>query len=191
LRSRKLRLPFMALLPALSAALLVLATSQTAHALPGLTLSGSLRGLYGSPTEDLRINPYGGGVGLRLGVTLPASLYLGASFDYFVGESEQAALDVEQSASVTQFMGCVGYDLGFGPVTLRPELGFGLAQAHSKVADVSDSEGDFALAPGAEFIFGLGLLSISAEARYDVVFAGDEDAGASAWILGLGLGFSL
>jgi len=181
----------MALLPALSAALLVLGTAHTAQALPGLTLSGSVRGLYGSPSQDRRINLYGGGVGLRLGLTLPASLYLGASFDYFVGESEKTELDVDQSASVTQFMGRVGYDLGFGPVTLRPELGFGLAQAHSKVGDLSSSEGDFALAPGAEFIFGLGLLSISAEAGYNVVFAAEGDAGASAWILGLGLGFSL
>jgi hypothetical protein len=76
-------------------------------------------------------------------------------------------------------------------VTLRPQLGFGLAQAHSEVGDLSASESDFALAPGAEFMFGLGLLTLSAEASYDVVFAGDDDAGASAWILGLGLGFSL
>ncbi|MEO8180187.1 MAG: outer membrane beta-barrel protein [Deltaproteobacteria bacterium] len=191
MRSRKLKLPLMALLPALSAALLVFGTPQTAKALPLVTLSGSARGLYGSPTDDLRINPYGAGLGLRLGVTLPAALYLGGSFAYFFGESEQAVLGLEQSRSVLQVMAHVGYDLGFGPVTLRPQLGLGLAQAHSEVGDLSDSESDFALAPGAEFIFGFGLLSISAEAGYDVVFAGADDAGASAWILGLGLGFSI
>src|SRR6185436_14969537 len=162
-----------------------------AKALPLVTLSGSIRGLYGSPTDDLRLNPYGAGLGLRLGVTLPASLYLGGSFAYFFGESEKTAgLDIEQSNSVLQLMAHVGYDLGFGPVTLRPQLGFGLAQANSEVGGgLSESESDFALAPGAEFIFGFGLLSISAEAGYDVVFAGEDDAGASAWILGLGLGF--
>jgi Outer membrane protein beta-barrel domain len=190
LRSKKLELP-MALLPALAAALLVLGTPHPAKALPLITLSGSARGLYGAPTDDRRINPYGAGLGLRLGVTLPASLYLGGSFDYFFGGSEQAVLGVEQSRSVLQLMGHVGYDLGFGPVTLRPQLGLGLAQAHSEVGDVSASESDFALAPGAEFMFGLGLLTLSAEASYDVVFAGADDAGASAWILGLGLGFSL
>lgn len=193
MRSRKLKLPLTALLPALSVALLVLGTPQTAQALPLVTLSGSARGLYGSPSDDLRINPYGGGLGLRLGVTLPAALYLGGSFAYFFGESEQAVLGgLEQSRSVLQLMAHVGYDLGFGPVTLRPQLGLGLAQVHSEVGGgLSESESDFALAPGAEFIFGFGLLSISAEAGYDVVFAGEDDAGASAWILGLGLGFSI
>lgn len=200
MRSRKLlrggpaprvALPLLALVPALSAALLVLGTSSTAHALPGLTLSGSVRGLYGSPTDDLRLNPYAGGIGLRLGVTLPASLYLGGSFDYFFGESETSALDIEQSASVLQVMARVGYDLGVGPLTLRPQLGLGLAQSHADIGDLSTSESDFALAPGAEFIFGLGVLSLSAEANYNVVFAGDNDQGTNAWILGLGLGFSL
>jgi hypothetical protein len=35
------------------------------------------------------------------------------------------------------------------------------------------------------------LLSLSAEANYNVVFVGDEDQSLNAWILGLGLGFSL
>src|SRR5690242_16836511 len=107
LRSRKLLrggpaprvVPLLALVPAFSAALLVLGTSSTAHALPLVTLSGSARGLYGSRSDDVGLNPYGGGIGLRLGVTLPAALYLGGSFDYFFGESETNAVDVEQSIS--------------------------------------------------------------------------------------------
>jgi opacity protein-like surface antigen len=184
-------LPLLAVVPALSAALLVLGTSSIAHALPLVTLSGSARGLYGSPSDDLGLNSYGGGIGLRLGVTLPASLYLGGSFDYFFGESETNAADLEQSASVLQGMARVGYDLGVGPVTLRPQLGLGLARYHADFGGVSASESDFALAPGAEFIFGLGLLSLSAEANYNVIFAGDNDQITNAWILGLGLGFSL
>jgi opacity protein-like surface antigen len=184
-------LPLLALVPALSAALLVIGTSSTAHALPLVTLSGSVRGLYGSLSDDVGLNPYGGGIGLRLGVTLPASLYLGGSFDYFFGESETNAVDVEQSISALTVMARVGYDLGIGPVTLRPQLGLGLAQTHAEFGGVSTSESDFALAPGAEFIFGLGLLSLSAEANYNVVLVGDEDQSMNAWILGLGLGFSL
>ena len=199
MRSRKLlrggpaprvALPLLAFVPALSAALLVLGTSSTAHALPLVTLSGSVRGLYGSPADDLGLNPYGGGIGLRLGVTLPASLYLGGSFDYFFGESETNAADLEQSVSVLQLMARVGYDVDIGPVTMRPQLGLGLAQSQLDFGGISTSESDFALAPGAEFIFGLGLLSLSAEANYNVVFAGDNDQVTNAWILGLGLGVS-
>lgn len=190
-RASRVLLPLLAFVPAFSAALLVLGTSSTAHALPLVTLSGSARGLYGSLSDDVGLNPYGGGIGLRLGVTLPASLYLGGSFDYFFGESETNAVDVEQSFSALQVMARVGYDLGIGPVTLRPQLGVGLAQTHAEFGGVSTSESDFALAPGAEFIFGLGLLSLSAEANYDIVLVGDEDQSLNAWILGLGLGFSL
>jgi opacity protein-like surface antigen len=198
LRSRKLprgapahRVALLASVPALSAALLVLGTSSTAHALPLLTFSGSARGLYGSPSDDLGLNPYGGGIGLRLGVTLPASLYLGGSFDYFFGESETNAAELEQSTSVLQVMARAGYDVGIGPVTLRPQLGLGLARSHADFGDISASESDFALAPGAEFIFGLGVLSLSAEANYNVIFAGDKDQVSNAWILGLVLGFSI
>jgi hypothetical protein len=200
LRSRKLlrggpaprvALRLLAIVPALSAALLVLGTSSTAHALPLVTLSGSARGLYGSPSDDLGLNPYGGGIGLRLGVTLPVSLYLGGSFDYFFGESETNTADLEQSTSLLQVMARVGYDLGIGPVTLRPQLGLGLARGQTDFGGISASESDFALAPGVEFIFGLGVLSLSAEANYNVIFAGDSDQAPNAWILGLGLGFSL
>ncbi|HEU4579609.1 MAG TPA: outer membrane beta-barrel protein [Polyangiaceae bacterium] len=186
----RVALPLLGLLPACSAALLVLGTASTARALPLVTISGSARGLYGSPADDLRLNPYGGGIGLRLGVTLPASLYLGGSFDYFFGESETNTAEIEQSVSLLQVMARVGYDLGIGSVTLRPQLGLGLAQSAVDFGGLSTSESDFALAPGAEFIFGLGLLSLSAEANYNVVFAGDEEQVTNAWILGLGLGVS-
>jgi len=191
LRSRKLRLPKVTLVPALSAALLVFGVATEAKALPLLTLSGSVRGLYGSPSGNPDRNPYGGGLGLRLGVTLPASIYLGGSFDYFFGESENAGLDTEISNSILQFMVRAGYDFGFGPVTLRPQLGFGLSSAKTSVGDVDNSDSKYALAPGAEFVFGLGLLSLSAEASYNVVLSGTTNESPNALILGVGLGFSL
>jgi hypothetical protein len=152
-----------------------------------LTLSASLRGLYGSSLGEPELDPYGPGLGVRAGVTLPASLYLGASVDYFFGESESLA-GVDVSASLLQVLAHVGYDAGFGPLTLRPSLGFGLAQSSVDLGAVDESEGNFALSPGAEVLVGLGLLSVSGEVRYNKVFAdGDTDA----LVLGLGLGFSL
>jgi hypothetical protein len=174
---------------AASALLATLSATSTAAALPLLTISGSARGLYGSPTGDAELNPYGVGLGLRLGVTLPASLYLGGSFDYFFGESE-TVLNEDVSLAILQLMGRVGYDLGVGPITLRPQIGFGYAQSSSELGPIESSESDFVLAPGVEFTFGLGLLSIGAEASYNKVFAGD-DVEADAVVLGLGLGFSI
>lgn len=174
---------------AASAALVTLTTTSTASALPLLTISGSVRGLYGSATGDAELNPYGIGLGLRAGVTLPASLYLGASYDYFAGESD-TNMGVDVSSSLQQFMGRVGYDLGLGPLTLRPQLGIGLAQASSELGPVDDSTSEFVLAPGVEFTFGLGLLSVGAEVSYNKVFS-DDEVEADGVILGLGLGFSI
>lgn len=176
---------------ALGAGAAILGLSETADALPLLTVSGSLRGLYGSPIGDQEVSPYGIGVGLRGGVTVPSSLYLGASLDYFFGESGDLA-GIETSTSLLQIMGHVGYDLGLGPLSVRPGLGLGLAtlsaEVSSPIGDVSDSESEFVASPGIEASIGLGLLSVGAEARYNKIFAdGDSDA----IVLGVGVGFSL
>jgi hypothetical protein len=164
-----------------------LAFSDPAQALPLLTLSGSVRGLYGSAFGDPELNPYGPGLGLRAGVTLPASLYLGASFDYFLGESETRGV-IDVSSSLLQVLANVGYDAGLGPLTLRPSLGLGFAESSFEGLGGEVSESDFVLSPGAELFIGLGLLSVSGEVRYNKVFA---DGDADGLILGLGLGFSL
>jgi hypothetical protein len=173
----------------------VIGMAQTAHALPLVTLSGSLRGLYGSAlgdqgVEGTELNPYGIGIGLRGGVTLPSALYLGASFDYFFGESDDDAVDID--FNLYQVMGNVGYDIGLGPLTLRPSLGLGVANisVDGDVLGISveETESDFVLSPGAEGIIGLGLLSVSAEVRYNKIFADDD---ADALIMGVGFGFSL
>jgi hypothetical protein len=179
------RLPAAALGVACAAA--ALAFSANASALPLLTLSASLRGLYGTAFGEPDANPYGPGLGVRAGVTLPASLYLGASLDYFFGDSAEIA-GVDISQSLLQVMANVGYDAGFGPLTLRPSLGLGLAQSNVEIGPVDESESDFLLSPGAEAIVGLGLLSVSGELRYNKIFV-DEDF--DGWYFGVGLGFSL
>lgn len=179
------RLPAAALGVACAAA--ALSFSGNANALPLLTLSASLRGLYGSAFGDPEANPYGPGIGVRAGVTLPSSLYLGASLDYFFGDSvEIAGADVNRS--LLQVLANVGYDAGLGPLTLRPSIGLGLAQANAEIGPLDESESNFVLSPGAEAIVGLGLLSVSGEVRYNKVFVdGDFDG----LYFGVGLGFSL
>lgn len=186
-RRRRVGPRFQAALVGVACGASSLAFSGDADALPLLTISGSLRGLYGSALGDPALNPYGPGLGLRAGVTLPTSLYLGASLDYFFGESEEVE-GVDISASLLQVMANVGYDLGLGPLTLRPSLGLGLAQSNAEAADIDTSEANFALSPGAEAIVGLGLLSVSGEVRYNKVFADDDLDGL---YFGVGLGFSL
>jgi hypothetical protein len=169
----------------------VLSVCERASALPLISVSASLRGLYGSYTGEGELNPYGFGLGARAGVTLPASLYLGGSLDLFFGETiDGPGGDV--SASIFQVMGNVGYDLSLGPLVLRPFLGAGLASVSGEICAgslcASDSEGKFALAPGAEAYVGLGLLSLTGEVRYNKIFDDPEDG--DALVLGVGLGLS-
>jgi hypothetical protein len=164
-----------------------LSFSADAHALPLLTLSASLRGLYGSAFGDPEANPYGPGIGVRAGVTLPTSLYLGASLDYFFGDSVEIA-GADFNRSLLQVLANVGYDAGLGPLTLRPSIGLGLAQINIETPITDESDSNFVLSPGAEAIVGLGLLSVSGEVRYNKVFVdGDFDG----LYFGVGLGFSL
>jgi hypothetical protein len=179
------RLPAAAVGIACAAA--ALSFSADAHALPLLTLSASLRGLYGSAFGDPEANPYGPGIGVRAGVTLPTSLYLGASLDYFFGDSVEIA-GADFNRSLLQVLANVGYDAGLGPLTLRPSIGLGLAQINIETPITDESDSNFVLSPGAEAIVGLGLLSVSGEVRYNKVFVdGDFDG----LYFGVGLGFSL
>jgi hypothetical protein len=179
------RLPAAAVSIACGAA--ALSFSADANALPLLTLSASLRGLYGSAFGDSEANPYGPGIGVRAGVTLPTSLYLGASLDYFFGDSVEIA-GAELNQSLLQVLANVGYDAGLGPLTLRPSIGLGLAQSNIEAGPIDESESNFVLSPGAEAIVGLGLLSVSGEVRYNKVFVdGDFDG----LYFGVGVGFSL
>jgi hypothetical protein len=179
------------------ASLLVLGVAREARALPLLTLSANLRGLYGTSLGDEEVSPYGAGIGLSGGVTLPMSLCLGASFDYFFGET-QAIQSGEVSVSSYQLLGHLGYDISLALLTLRPSLGVGLFHGSVEVGtdgrigftDVpgSSSTNDLVVAPGAELLLGLGLWSVSAEVRYDNVFA---DGDADGLFVGAGLGASL
>jgi hypothetical protein len=182
--SRRLRPSWRLLVMGAAGGLTAFAGLGEARALPLISLSASARGLYGSALGDQDPSPYGVGLGLRAGVTLPLSLYLGGSFDYFFGESVTLD-DIESSASLLQLMANVGYDLGLGPLTLRPSLGLGFAKRSADGA--ADDASNFVASPGAEVLLGLGLLSVSAEARYNKIFDDDADA----FILGLGIGFSL
>lgn len=173
----------------------VIAWSPSADALPLIDLSASVRGLYGSATSDAEFSGYGAGIGLRAGITLPLSLYLGAGYDYFAGQDLEAE-DLDIVVSTHQLMGNVGYDLGLGPLTLRPVVGLGLSTSSLETTSgltlggpttIESSDSNFLIAPGAELIIGLGLLSVGGEVRYNKVFA---DGDADAIVVGAGLGLS-
>jgi hypothetical protein len=146
---------------------------------------------YGFDLNDSDLNPWGTGLGVELGYTLPSAVYLGGNFDYFFGEKQETAvLDIEQNT--WQVMAEGGYDIGVAPVfVIRPKLGAGVATFDTEVCADAGCNGDswtyFALAPGAKFMLLTENFGLSADFRYDIVFA--EEQTVEALILSIGIGF--
>lgn len=117
-------------------------------------------------------NPFGLGIGLDGGYTLPSAVYLGGNFDYFFGENES-------DSGLGQLAAEAGYDLGLGEnFVVRPKVGAGIAFA--------DSDAYFALAPGLKLMLFTSAVSLSTDFRYDMVFA---DPMLNALIFSAGIGF--
>jgi opacity protein-like surface antigen len=110
---------------------------------------------YGVSLED-GPNPWGLGFGARGGYNLD-KIYLGARFVFYLGSSEDVSTGVgtiEQSINVWELGIEGGYDVALGStVTLRPELGLGLAGSSVDAGGFSVSSTDFFLAPGASLLF--------------------------------------
>lgn len=146
---------------------------------------------YGFGLNDADFNPWGTGLGVEAGYTLPNAIYLGGSFDYFFGKKvENAGGSV--SGNLWQIMAEGGYDLGLGGnVVIRPKVGIGTASLMNEVClppagCSSNSETDLAVAPGATFIVIASKFSVSLDFRYDLVFADAETAKALIFSAGIG-----
>jgi hypothetical protein len=82
-------------------------------------------------------------------------------------------------------MGNLGYELSVPLLTLRPLLGVGYAQTQIKSNFGSDhSQQELVVAPGAELMLSLGLVTVSGELRYNFTSTAD------ALIVGIGAGVS-
>jgi len=118
-------------------------------------------------------NPWGPGLGLELGYTLPSAVYLGGSFDYFFGE---------KSTNLWELMGQAGYDIGVGrspQLLLRPKVGLGAAMP-------SGDGGRFVTAPGATIMFITSGFLLALDGRLDLVFAGGPPLKAIVFSVGIG-----
>ena len=166
--------------------------SAPAYADPATTnsLQIGLGFRYGIEMMEGDVNPWGFGLGLDAGYTLPNAVYVGGTAEYFFGEEvalEGGSLDT----NIWQIMAEGGYDVGAGPLVLRPKLGLGFASSSAEVCldglgCSNDSATDFALAPGVAAMLFLPMLSVSANVRYAFVFAEET---AKAIIFSIGLGF--
>jgi hypothetical protein len=182
----------------------LLSVASPAVAAPVGSLSSSLSVLYGNNwSGDPQYDPYGLGLGLNAGVVLPGSFYLGGALRHFFGQKVEYSLlslpsiDVEQTSSLTELTGHLGYELDFAAAALRPSLGVGYSltsvEVQSTRAGVETSsastEGAFVLSPGVEARIPIGRVAGCVELRYEALLGGDTDQ--SALVIGVGVGVDL
>lgn len=164
----------------LSAAAVIAATltAANAHALVSAGL------LVGEGFKD----GYNFGIGARAGVTLPAvPVYVGGTFVYHLGKTESSPLgDVNAKVLYVGVEG--GYEIGIPLVSIRPYLGLGYASLTGSVGDISESNGKFAIWPGATGLVSLGTIFVGLDVRYVVVTDAD-DANAASLFATAGLSF--
>jgi len=150
---------------------------------------------YGFEMNDGDFNPWGPGLGLDIGYTLPNALYLGANAEYFFGETVDVEGLGELKGNVWQVTAEVGYDLGLGDrVVIRPKVGLGVASLNSEsCVDLGsdevctdDSSTNFAATPGVDLLYLGEHFSLTVDVRYDLIFA---DPTAKAVLLSVGFGF--
>ena len=157
----------------------------TFYAGTAAAISPSAALLVGNGFED----GYNFGFGARGGVTLPMSVYVGGTFVYHLGKTESTPVG-DITANIWYVGAEGGYDLGVGPLTIRPYLGLGYAHPRASAPDVcvggqcvgaSSSDGRFALWPGATALVGLGGIFVGADLRYVVLVDVDDHNAFSAF----------
>jgi len=149
-------------------------TTNTASA-----AGGSAALLLGEGFKD----GYNFGVGARAGFTLPMNVYVGGTFVYHLGKTEPSPQG-DSKSNVLYFGAEGGYELGAGPLTVRPYMGLGYASASESKppyctgsvcgAPQSKSEGVGAIWPGATAIFPLGNFFVGGDVRYVILLGSDQ-----------------
>ena len=141
---------------------------------------------YGFELHEGDYNPWGVGIGVDGGFTFPViPIYVGGVIEYFFGDSVDTSFG-EYKSNLWQIQAEGGYDIGLGPIVLRPKVGLGYAHTSFESPLVDDSSSDFALAPGLTAMLFLPAFSLHVDARYDLVFAERTMKGL---ILSVGFGF--
>ena len=146
--------------------------------------------------SDSDLNPWGTGLGLNVGYTLPNAIYLGGNFEYFFGGTADVG-SFRLKSNIWQLSAEGGYDIGLGEnFVIRPKVGVGVAGSKASIegclpgiscGDQGNTTSDTSplVAPGATFMLFTSHISLALDVRYALVFG---DSTAKALILSFGIG---
>jgi hypothetical protein len=164
-----------------------------------VSFSASLQAFYASmPDSTGELDPFGLGVGVRAGVTLPIALYLGLSYEHFFGGPSAWAGEYygEQQASLDEVQAWLGYDLALDGVSIRPLLGLGYVYSRVEstavlgtVEDQSRSAYGGVISPTLQLAFPVGPAWLLVDGRYAII--PDAVANGDALMIGVGFGVAL
>jgi hypothetical protein len=126
-----------------------------------------------APMIGYGTNGLGLGVGGRLGYTFRTPVYLGANYMYHTG--------VDNTAYVHYPSGELGYDIGVGPVLLRPYAGLGAMFAGRRNDGVRDTLTTGVAYPGltAHYLIPKSPAFVGADGRVLIPFEGSAALGVS------------
>lgn len=134
--------------------------------------------LLGYGTADLKF-----GVGARAGYTFDSRVYVGGTFLYHFGNSnvETTGLGVTDTNRTFYYpAGEAGYDIGVGPVLVRPYGGVGVIFAHTSVTtngiEASATDKQLMIFPGitAQYIFPRSPVFVGADTRVLIPLEGES-----------------
>lgn len=113
------------------------------------------RRIYAAPLFGYGTNDFNVGLGARAGYTLDNNVYVGGTFLYHFGSDDRIVgpAGITETNSYLLYPGVeAGYDIGIGPVLVRPYGGAGLLFATSSVktnsVEAKNTDSAFMLWPG-------------------------------------------
>lgn len=142
---------------------------------------GEGRRFTAAPLVGYGFNDLGFGIGGRLGYTFDKPIYVGGTFMYHNGDSGVASgPGVTSSGNNFLYPGVEGgYDIGIGPVLVRPYVGAGVLIARTSVTaggvERTTTDTGFMLYPGvnAHYIIGKTPIFVGGDARVLLPFDGN------------------
>jgi hypothetical protein len=140
------------------------------------------------------------GLGGRAGLLLGNDVWLGGSFDYFLGVKDAEGPDITEEFRLWNVDAELGYDFAFGHgLSLRPYLGFGLARRQDTVCGPGVNgemcgprrAGEWsrpAFKLGGLLMYTTGMVTVSGDVRLLSVVGSNSSAWDSAWVFGAEVG---
>jgi hypothetical protein len=155
----------------------------SASALFGAGFNSSKIQTDGGTDLDQSVGLYGLGLGARLGYTLTSRIYVGGTIVYHLGQTKDDK-GVKYEGGVLYPGVEAGYELGVGPVLLRPYAGVGYVAVKLKASagpsELDASASKLGFWPGATVIYPMERYFLGVDLRYVIVPSVDRGGNANA-----------